>query len=166
MNTSSSEGRMPELITSKPASCSLRVTPEGRPRSRSGETVAEDGPPVPAPRDFRGLPGRARPGSPRPSSKPAEGIGGSIARTSAGGAASKPRPRSIRPCSQPRSHPSKPFVTISHSCGARRDRLRRWAHEERIRGWWINAQERPSFCFMPPESLPASRSLKGPRLEN
>ena len=29
-------------------------------------------------------------------------------------------------------------------------------------GSWISAQHRPSFCFIPPESLPAGRSAKGP----
>ena len=28
-------------------------------------------------------------------------------------------------------------------------------------GSWISAQQRPSFCFMPPESLPAGRAAKG-----
>ena len=30
-------------------------------------------------------------------------------------------------------------------------------------GSWIRAQQRPTFCFMPPESLPAGRSGNGPR---
>ena len=30
-------------------------------------------------------------------------------------------------------------------------------------GSWISAQHRPSFCFMPPESLPAGRSGNGAR---
>ena len=29
----------------------------------------------------------------------------------------------------------------------------------------MRAQDRESFCFIPPERLPASRSWKGPRLE-
>ena len=30
-------------------------------------------------------------------------------------------------------------------------------------GSWISAQQSPTFCFMPPESLPAGRSGNGPR---
>ncbi|MNF88238.1 hypothetical protein D3C84_707290 [compost metagenome] len=30
-------------------------------------------------------------------------------------------------------------------------------------GSWINAQHNPSFCFMPPDSLPAGRSAKRAR---
>ena len=30
-------------------------------------------------------------------------------------------------------------------------------------GSWMSAPQRPTFCFMPPESLPAGRSGNGPR---
>ena len=34
------------------------------------------------------------------------------------------------------------------------------------RGVWMSAQESPSFCFIPPDRLPARRRRKGPRPEN
>ena len=35
---------------------------------------------------------------------------------------------------------------------------------KRTRGVWTRAQARPSFCFIPPERLPARRRLNGVRL--
>ena len=76
------------------------------------------------------------------------------------------RPRRDRPWRR-RSSPSPAAAGrgSARSRGARRDRRRWSARRGRAPcGVWISAQARPSFCFMPPERLPASRRRKGVRL--